>query len=576
MQHETTDVLVVGAGPAGLTASALLSRAGIASVAVTKYSDTADSPRAHVVNQRANEVFRDLGIEGQVMASAMPQHMMGIQPFATSFAGREIARMTAFGGGERDRDYRAASPTEMCNAGQHVLEPILLDAVRQFGGEVRFAHEAVAVSQTTEHATALVRDWRDGSEYEIKAKYIIGCDGARSLVGEQGGFAFEGGAPLGDAITVWIEADLTQYAAHRSGALFWVCNPGSDDLFSAWTCVRPWTEWSTIFVQHDLAAIDRSEDVVVAKVRAAIGDASIDVRIKRIRPWKISDVVAEQYRQGRLLLAGDAAHRHPPANGLGMNTSIQDAYNLVWKLVFVLTGRAGSGLLDTYHTERRPEGRKIVDRAIRSVGEMLPFIEALGFRSGQSYEEAMAVLEHLHGPDGEEQRQALFAAMGLLNGQFNAHGVEMGQRYESGAVVDDRTPYPADDRDPDLYYVPTTHPGAHLPHIWLERDAAPVSTLDLCTYDRFTLITGVDGQAWSAAAAKTSAELNVSIDAVSVGLGQSNNDVLRGWTGLREVTDGGCVLVRPDRFVAWRTAGAATDPALTLLEVMSRVLCRPM
>ena len=136
MQRETTDVLVVGAGPAGLIASALLSRAGISSLTVTKYGSTADSPRAHVVNQRSNEVFRDLGIDQRVMANAMPQAMMAIQPFATSFAGREICRMTSFGGGDRDRDYRAASPTEMCNAGQHALEPILLDTVREAGGDV--------------------------------------------------------------------------------------------------------------------------------------------------------------------------------------------------------------------------------------------------------------------------------------------------------------------------------------------------------------------------------------------------------------------------------------------------------
>ena len=119
--------------------------------------------------------------------------------------------------------------------------------------------------------------------------------------------------------------------------------------------------------------------------------------------------------------------------------------------------------------------------------------QALGFRGDQTYDEAMAILDHLHGPDGESRRQALQAAMDLLNGQFNAHGVEMGQRYESAAVVNDGTPYPTDDRDPDLYYVPTTHPGAHVPHVWLERDTAPVSTLDLCAYDRFTLITGIDG-----------------------------------------------------------------------------------
>ena len=94
----------------------------------------------------------------------------------------------------------------------------------------------------------------------------------------------------------------------------------------------------------------------------------------------------------------------------------------------------------------------------------------------------------------------MLAARDLLNGQFNAHGVEMGQRYASTAVIDDGTPYPANDRDPDLYYLATTHPGAPLPHVWLERDAGPVSTLDLCAYDRFTLITGIGGKAWRDAA----------------------------------------------------------------------------
>ena len=448
METERTDVLVVGAGPAGLTATALLARAGIDSVTVTKYGSTADSPRAHVVNQRANEILRDLGIEEQVLARALPQRLIGAQPFATSFAGREIARMTAFGGGDRDADYRAASPTEMCNAPQHILEPILLDRARELGGEVRFQQEVIAASQTAEWATARLRDRSDGIEREIRAKYILGCDGARSVVGEQGGFTFEGMGGLGDAITVWIEADLTKYAKHRSGALFFVCRPGSDDLFSIWTCVEPWTEWSTIFVQHGLTPIDQSEEAILSKVRAAIGDPDVEVRIKKMSPWQINDVVAEQYRQGRLFLAGDAAHRHPPANGLGLNTSIQDAYNLVWKLALVLEGRAGPDLLDTYHDERRPEGRKVVSRSIRSVEEMVPFIEALGFRPGQSEAEAAAILDHLHGPDGGQRRTALLEAIDLLNGQFNAHGVEMGQRYESDAVIDDGTPFPVVERDP--------------------------------------------------------------------------------------------------------------------------------
>jgi 2,4-dichlorophenol 6-monooxygenase len=570
-----TEVLVVGAGPAGLTAAALLARAGVRSITVTKYGSTADSPRAHITNQRAMEVMRDLGIEGRVARRALPQRLMGKQVFATAFAGREICRMMTWGtGDDRRADYEAASPTAMCNAPQHVLEPILLDAAREVGADVRFDHEVVAVGQSADHATARVRHRRTGAEQDVRARYILGCDGARSIVGEQGGFAFEGEAGLGSCITVWIEADLTRYTKHRSGALFFVCNPGSEDVLSIWTCVEPWTEWSTIFARHGLGPSDLSEASVMRRVRQAIGDPAVDVRIKKVSDWQINHVVAADYRRGRLFLAGDAAHRHPPANGLGSNTSIQDSYNIAWKLALVVSGRAGDHLLDSYGAERQPVGRRVVDRANRSVAEMVPFLAALGFRPNQPREEALAQVDRLLGPGGEAGRARLFAALDLMNGQFNAHGVEMGQRYGSDAVVANGTPFPSPDRDSDLYHQPTTHPGAHVPHAWLERDGSPVSTLDLCAYDRFTLLTGTDGGAWTDAAAAVGRETGVPIEPVAVGLGQAVNDVLGTWTRGREMTDRGCLLVRPDRVVAWRCPDRVPDATGALRDVMTTILAR--
>ncbi len=573
MKTLTTDVLVIGAGPAGLTAAAFLARLGVPSLAVTKLADTADSPRAHITNQRAVEIFRDLGIEDRVAQRALPQHLMGKQVFATSFAGRELSRMMTWGtGDDRRGDYEAASPCEICNAPQHVLEPILLEAARSFGADIRFDHEVVGIRQTAEGVVTELRNRVDDSELEIRSRYAIGCDGARTIVGENGNFQFEGQSGLANAITVWIEADLTRYTKHRSGALFFTCSPGSEDLISVWTCVEPWTEWSTIFARHGGGPSDLSEESVMPRVRAAIGDPDVEIKIKKVSKWQINHVVAGRFRDRRLFLAGDAAHRHPPANGLGSNTSIQDSYNLAWKLALVTSGKADDSLLDSYSDERQPVGRQVVDRANQSVVETVTYLGALGFHPDQSEEEGLARIDHILGPEGEETREELQRGLDIMNAQFNAHGVELGQRYTSAAVISDGTPFPPFDRDPELYYHPTTHPGAHLPHIWLERDTAQISTLDLCSYDRFTLLTGIAGGAWREAAGHASRSTGVIVEAAPIGLGQINNDVLGQWTQRREITDSGCLLIRPDRVVAWRCADMPADPSEALITALQQIL----
>ncbi len=404
------------------------------------------------------------------------------------------------------------------------------------------------------------------------ARYAIGCDGARTIVGRDGGFEFEGKAGKGNAITVWIEADLARYSAHRSGALFVTVTPGSEDLVSIWTCIEPWNEWSTIFLRPGLEPNDLDESVVTESVRAAIGDDDVEFSLKNVSAWEFNHVVAANYRRGRLFIAGDAAHRHPPANGLGSNTSMQDGYNLAWKLALVLRGLAGDGLLDSYDAERRPVGRQIVDRANQSVDEMAGWFATLGLRPDMSPDEVDARLDELYGPGGEPQRAQLLDALDLTNAQFNAHGVELGQRYRSQAIVDDGTPRPEPTRDPVLHYEPSTHPGSPLPHAWLALGDRDVSTLDLCAYDRFTLVAGAAGQPWLDAAAKISAEFGVEVAGVRVSLGLDVNDVYGDWIRRREIGDGGCVLVRPDRIVAWRSADAVPDPTEALRAVMSGIL----
>jgi len=329
---------------------------------------------------------------------------------------------------------------------------------------------------------------------------LVGADGARSQVVQLAGLPIEGESGLGGAVNVWFEADLSQYLAYRPGVLYWHAAPGTPFLTGAGTliCHKPWTEFVMV-IAYDPATetIPHTEKFAVARIRQIVGDDTINPKIKGFATWTINRQVAARYQDRRVFAMGDAVHRHPPTNGAGLNTSIADAFNLAWKLALVIHGQAGAGLLDTYTQERQPVGRLVVDRAMRSATEMAEVHLALGFSPGQSEEEGRAALRGLDqpGPAGEARRAQVRAALELMNYQFNAHGFELGYRYRGGAVVPDGTPEPRPTRDPELYYHPTTWPGASLPHAWLDRDRRQVSTLDLVSGTHFSLLTGLGGKA---------------------------------------------------------------------------------
>ena len=578
MRTVETDVLVIGAGPAGLAASALLARGGVDAVTVTKYASTANSPRAHITNQRTVEVFRDLGIEDEVRAFATPNHLMGNNVWATSFAGQEIARLMTWGTGPtRQGEYDNASPSAMTNAPQHLLEPVLLAAAREHGADIRFSTELLKITQDEQAVHAVVRERESGEEYEIVARYAIGADGGRSTVAAQLDFPLRGEMGLGAAVNVWLEADLTRYTAHRPGVLYWISQPGNDFWVGSgtWICVRPWTEWVLLFMYNPAdGEPDLSPEALLARAHQTIGDDTVDVTIKSVGQWQINHVIADSYQKGRVFLAGDAAHRHPPANGLGSNTSIQDAYNLAWKLALVLSGQAGAHLLDSYTDERQPVGAQVVDRAMKSVADMLPISNALGFKPDQSIDEGWAGLHELaeDSAAGAARRVQLQSAVELQNYQFNAHGVELGQAYRSDAVVGDGSEAPVPTSDPELYYTPSTRPGGRLPHVWLQAGTDTVSTLDICSSDELTLIVGIGGDPWLRAAEKTAADLGVRLATRSVGYRQTYDDVRGDWARVSAIGDHGCLLVRPDRHVAWRSPDLPPDPAAELDRVLRQVL----
>ena len=298
--------------------------------------------------------------------------------------------------------------------------------------------------------------------------------------------------------------------------------------------------------------------------RQLVGDPELEIDLISANTWTVNDTYATQMSKGRVFIMGDAAHRHPPSNGLGSNTSIQDAFNLCWKMAAVVKGEAGESLLDSYTAERAPVAKQIVTRANQSISEFGPIFETLGMTGGTSLEEIRSSVAARceTTPEAEQQRAAIRAAIAFKEYAFDAHGVDVNQRYKSDAVVTDGQMEPAFELDAELHYQPTTWPGARLPHVWVfdPETGEKHSTLDLCGKGAFTLLTGIGGEAWEEAAKAVGAEFGLPLTVRLIGPRRKFADHTGDWARASEITGSGWSLVRPDDHVCGRAEEMAAVP----------------
>ena len=567
-----TDVLVVGTGPMGAAAALALATYGVKVHVVTRWNWLANSPRAHITNQRTVEVFRDLSVEQEVTQYAMPWELMGDMVFGTSLAGQELARLHICGTGEdRRSEYLQASPCTNLDVPQLYLEPVLVNNAAARGASFAFNTEYLDHRQDEHGVTARLQDRLTGRQYEVRAKYLIGADGGRSKVADELGLPMEGHMARAATAYVLFEADLSRYAAHRPSVVHFVVSPTTNygemglGLIRA---VRPWHSWIAGW-GFDMSAgePDFSHDALRARIRNLVGDPELDVEIKGTSTWYVNQMYATEYSKGRVFCGGDAVHRHPPSNGLGSNTSIQDAFNLAWKLAYVLQGHADESLLATYCSERAPIGRQIVLRANQSRKEYAKLQEVL--RTTDRVDPVAAMVAKIRDPrpNGVAVRQALAEALELKEFEFNSHGVELNQRYASTAVVSD--PSAGEEkwaRDPELFAQASTRPGAKLPHAWLvDERGRRISTLDVVGKGKFTLITGLGGRAWVDATKR----INLPYLRTIVTGESGSEDPYFAWARIREIDEAGALLVRPDGYIAWRQADGVWEEGEALAQLTS-------
>ncbi|MEU7894606.1 FAD-dependent oxidoreductase [Nonomuraea sp. NPDC049152] len=514
-------VLIVGGGYAGLSAATMLAWRGVDVMLVERHASTSIQPKAFGVNTRAVELLRPVpGLEeeldriwqgiGESMRIAIASSLADPAP--------EILFDTS----------TAPFPTHLSpapdlGAPQAEVERVLRRKAEELGADLRFSTELVSLEQDDDGVTALIR--ADGVETTVRADYVIAADGYRSPIREALAIPTSGKGVLSHLYAIMFDADLSDLVNEREVTLWYLQNDTFTGVFVTGTGVGA----HVLGVNHDGETTDFD---AVELVRLGVGVPDLDVTVLDTTTFTTAHILADTYRAGRVFLAGDAAHTMPPTGGQGGSTALQDGCDIAWRLWLVISGQAGPSFLDSYDAERRPVGELIADAQLANLGFRMPPAERV---------------------DYPEPIEDPFAAI-------------LGCRYHSAAILSE----PDDDgsllEDPR---VPTGRPGGRAPHVVLDWDGRTISTLDLFG-SGFVLLAGPYGQSWVDAGRAVRDQLGVRLAPHRIG--DELLDVEGTWLERYGVGKSGAVLVRPDGYIAWRSAGADLDPAGTLESALVRLI----
>ncbi|WP_154759569.1 FAD-dependent monooxygenase [Amycolatopsis pithecellobii] len=536
-QEIATSVLVVGGGPVGLALAVGLDRHGVDCVVVERRAAPTEHPKSRGLTSRSMELLRVWGLDAEVRAGGLQPELsyvgaMGwVQHHCETIAGRVF--------GVTRPEMTSHSPAGKCAVAQDVVERVLSDAAgRAPRVDLRRGHEFLDIEVHETGVVARVRRLADGRTVRVRARYLVACDGASSVVRERVGVPTTGPGVLADMVSYYYRAD-TAHLPHAHTTSVFMVYPDDPTVQPGPVLASDPTAQRWLYLQRlespEQPALTESELVRTARGHWGIPDLAV-IPLKTIR-WQIRAAAAATFRTGPVLLAGDAAHCVPPTGGLGLNTGLQDIQNLAWKLAAVANGIADDALLDTYDAERRPVAEAVLEWSVSNYRRLM--VEA-------------PVAAGSRTTDPQRWRRLIVDT----DNHTHCEGMSMGYVYRSDAVVDDGSPLPAPDA---RHYWPTDRPGARFPHMWLDVGET-ASTIDWFDTE-FVLVCGTEASAWSAAGEAYAGNGQIPLVVRTLPFMALPVDI---------GTDG-AVLVRPDGHVAWRSLDATGASVEALTAVLDAV-----
>lgn len=532
-----SDVIIVGAGPVGLGTALELALRGIKVILIEQNDRGGMQPRAKTTNIRSMAHLRRWGIADRVRrASPLPSDYPTDVVFATRLFGHPLARFeNAFFGDSANHPY-FPEPAQWIP--QYTFEEVLRERLAEFPNvSLRFAAKLESIAQDDISVAALITDTAAGKSYTLTASYLVGADGGRSTTRTLLGIQYEGTyAYMANFLAIYRAPGLMEAHPQKKAVSYWLVNTESPAVTGPMDRGDKWF-FST---QLPKGVEPYTREVAVQKISQAIG-SNVAIELLETDVWQAHKLIASTYSQGRIYLAGDACHLHPPMGGYGMNQGLGDAVDLGWKLAAVLNNWAGQSLLKTYEAERKPVHKMFVDEATKNYG----------------YVTHHMVNAQLERDDDEGVRARSELSDRILEGkrrEFNAIGALLGYSYApSSIVVSDGTP--AVQHDP-MRYAPTARPGALAPHYWLSEGVS--------IYDRF-------GPDYTLLQLTGEAELDADVimrqaASLDIPLTLVRTDEPR----LTSLYEASLVLIRPDQHVAWRSHKSPADVAALLLQISGR------